>query len=149
MPSLMMMTSFVSEDSLAREPHTDRHTHRQTLALVYLKLVQSCMTLMKTMITYLMLEWMNDWNQSRQEVKIWTLFIWTRRNCAYVRHACFWQVDKRTELFNKTPGNIWELFWLKLLCFPRGDRYINNDNINNNNNNIIIIINQTKIKINK
>ena len=36
-PSLMMMTVIVSEESLAREIHTDRHTHRETdTGLVYI-----------------------------------------------------------------------------------------------------------------
>ena len=30
MPSLLMTTSIVSEESLARDAHTDKHTHRHT-----------------------------------------------------------------------------------------------------------------------
>ena len=43
MPSLMMMTLIVSEESLTRDPHTDtQNTDRQTgFGLVYLKLFQS------------------------------------------------------------------------------------------------------------
>ena len=45
MPNLMM-TSIVSEESLARDPHTDRYTHTHTdFDLVYLKLLKTLKTM--------------------------------------------------------------------------------------------------------
>ena len=54
MPSVMMMTSTVSEESIARDTHTDPHTARQTLAsgiLNFFKVVsQLCRQVQKYLI---------------------------------------------------------------------------------------------------